>query len=523
MGINFDLIKRIISSDELCDKVNSTEYRSTYLNQIESYVLSLISDISNINSNMEYINRYLNKFVITNDSKEDIFFNIVLLKLYNLKIKNSDFLSILDSFKFDEVKELLMKKYDQIVINKGEVSESELIRMLSFYCYVVPDYILPNSYIDFLTYNLVSNDVSLSYELIVHFYKAFTLSFASSKDLNVIFEIHSSIVKNDPYYDNRKNLVVLYNQNISDNVNDVILSDIFYQIKYLYLLKSINSSSNKIYSFEQLKLVKEVCLKSILGDEFFDSKYGSISFSNELKEQSKYTVKSYYKKLGLSLDVIDSVDFSFDEDLSDLDDKAISIDVLFDLILKRENPNLLRGLIKSYPILSSEYRNDKKKSLLTLLLDIYKNRKLLNNFNKDLEWYKSKLGKDEDLVIIPKIEKLNDKISVCSSYINVMSSIINNGDMNSSDILRSISDLITYDTNDVMIKNDIFSIMNSVIPKKVSRLCRDRSLGYRDNLKKKVIKCYLDSMGLVRNNMDTIYFMKLYSTLEECIKVIDVN
>ena len=236
----------------------------------------------------------------------------------------------------------------------------------------------------------------------------------------------------------------------------MILSDIFFQIKYLYLLKSINNSNNKNYSFEQLKLVKEICLKTVLGDEYFDNKYGSISFSNELKEQSKYTVKSYYKKLGLSLEIVDSVDFSFDEELSDLDDKAISVDVLFDLVLKHENPNLLRGLVKSYPILSSEYRNDKKKSLLTLLLDIYKNRKLLNNFNKDLNWYKSKLGKDEDLVIIPKIERLNDKISVCSSYINVMSSIINNGDMTSSDILRSISDLITYDTNDVIAKNDIF-------------------------------------------------------------------
>ena len=140
-----------------------------------------------------------------------------------------------------------------------------------------------------------------------------------------------------------------------------------------------------------------------------------------------------------------------------------------------------------------------------------------------MNWYKSKLGKDEDLVIIPKIERLNDKISVCSSYINVMSSIINNGDMTSSDILRSISDLITYDTNDVIAKNDIFSILNVSVPKKIFKLCTDRSNEYKDNLKKKIIKCYLDSMGLVRNNMDTVYFMKLYSSLEECIKVIDVD
>jgi len=523
MGINFDLIKRIISSDELCDKVNSAEYRSVYFNQIESYILSLINDISNINSNMEYINRYLKKFVINSGTKEDIFFNVVLLKLYDLKINNSDFLNILDSFNFNEVKELLMKKYDQIVVNNSNVSEKELDRMLSFYCYVVPDYILPNNYIDFFTYNFVSREINLNYELIVYFYKAFTLSFASSKDLNISFEIHSTIIKNDPYYDKRKNLVVLYSQNIGEKVDYMILSDIFFQIKYLYLLKSINNSNNKNYSFEQLKLVKEICLKTVLGDEYFDNKYGSISFSNELKEQSKYTVKSYYKKLGLSLEIVDSVDFSFEEELSDEEDKAISVDVLFDLVLKHENPNLLRGLVKSYPILSSEYRNDKKKSLLTLLLDIYKNRKLLNNFNKDLNWYKSKLGKDEDLVIIPKIERLNDKISVCSSYINVMSSIINNGDMTSSDILRSISDLITYDTNDVIAKNDIFSILNVSVPKKIFKLCTDRSNEYKDNLKKKVIKCYLDSMGLVRNNMDTVYFMKLYSSLEECIKVIDVD
>lgn len=523
MGINFDLIKRIISSDELCDKVNFAEYRGAYFNQIENYVLSLINDTSNINYNMEYINRYLRKFIVNNGSKEDIFFNVVLLKLYNLKINNSDFLSILESFNFNEVKQLLMKKYDQFVVNNCDVTENELIRMLSFYYYVVPDYVLPNSYIDFFTYNFVSKNISLSYELIVYFYRAFTFSFATGKDLNVSFEVHSTFIKNDPYYDNRKNLVVLYNQNIGDSVNHVVLSDIFFQIKYLYLLKSINSSNNKVYSFEQLRLVKEVCLKTVLGDEYFENKYGFISFSNELKKQSKYTVKSYYSKLGLSIDVDDSVELFFDFDLTDEEDKPISIDVLFDFMLKNENPNLLSGLIKNYPILSNEYRNNKKKSLLSLLLDIYKNRKLLANFNKDLSWYESKLGKDEDLVIIPKIERLKNKISVCSSCINVMVSIINDGDMLSSDIIRSISDLITYDASDVIVKNDIYSILNVIIPKKISRLCSDRNLEYKDNFKKKIIKCYLDSMGLARNSMDTVYFMKLYSSLQECIKVIDVD
>ena len=55
--------------------------------------------------------------------------------------------------------------------------------MLSFYCYVVPDYILPNNYIDFFTYNFVSREINLNYELIVYFYKAFTLQYFTLSDL----------------------------------------------------------------------------------------------------------------------------------------------------------------------------------------------------------------------------------------------------------------------------------------------------------------------------------------------------
>ena len=49
----FRLIKRIISSDELCDKVNSGDNRNYYINQIENYVLALINDGENINMNIE--------------------------------------------------------------------------------------------------------------------------------------------------------------------------------------------------------------------------------------------------------------------------------------------------------------------------------------------------------------------------------------------------------------------------------------------------------------------------------------
>ena len=111
MDINLEMIKRIISSDELCDKVNSAEYSDSYRKQIESYVLSLCSDLSSINSNINYINRYIRKFSSNSDSKEDIFFDKVLLKVYSFSIKNDEFNNILESFNFEEVKELLVQKY----------------------------------------------------------------------------------------------------------------------------------------------------------------------------------------------------------------------------------------------------------------------------------------------------------------------------------------------------------------------------------------------------------------------------
>lgn len=521
MDINLELIKRIISSDELCDKVNSTDYKDSYIKQIKSYVMSLCSDLSSINFNISYINRYLRKFVCNKKNKEEIFFDDVLLKVFSFSIKNEEFNNILESFNFDGVKELLIQKYNQYVISNSDVSVDEINKMLKFYCYACPNYIMPNDYINYFTYYLVSKDVSLSDEMIGYFYRMFSLSFSISKGLNVGFNISSDVARNDPYYDKKKKIVI-YKQNIGDKVDYNILADIFFQIKHLYLINGINSSSG--YSFEQLRLVKEICLNSILGEDYFDKNYGDVSFTKDLRKQSLKTVQDYFSHLGLDISINMDYDvISISNDIDDNTDKCVNIDVLFDLVLKDENPNLLKELLKSYPILGCEYRTDKRKSLLNLLLDVYKNRKLLINLNKDLEWHNKKLGHGEDDIYVSKIERLNNKINVCTSYINVMSASINNSNMCSDDLIRSISDLITYDTNDLNVQNDIYSILNVIVPDKIRKLCVDRSVLYKEQFKKRVIKCYLDSMGLARNNFDSVYFMKIYSSLEICIKAFDID
>ena len=151
MDVNLELVKRIISSDELCDKVNSGDNSEVYIKQIHDYVFSLV-DI-NANSNIDYINRYLRKFVL-HKNKEDIFFDKILLKCYSLNVKNPNFLEILSSFNFDGIKEILIKKYNEYIINKTKVSSDELIKMLSLYCYTCPNYIFPISYINYFTYYL---------------------------------------------------------------------------------------------------------------------------------------------------------------------------------------------------------------------------------------------------------------------------------------------------------------------------------------------------------------------------------
>ena len=316
-------------------------------------------------------------------------------------------------------------------------------------------------------------------------------------------------------------LIVLYKDNIGSTVDPFILADIFFQITYLYILKGISDNEN--YTFDQLELVKEICLISILGNDYFDINYGDISFSANLKKQSLDVVSNYFSSLGLKVslkkDVINSI--SIDEKLDSKTDKVISIDILFDQVMKKENPNLISTLVRNYPVLGSEYKNNKKKSLLSLILDIYSNKKLLINLNKDLDWHKKR--NEDELIVKPKIEKLNDKISICNSYIGVMNSIIMNGDLTTYDLLRGISDLITYSHSNKMVKNDICLVMRVVIPKKIKRLCIDRDNDYKEELKKKIIKCYLDSLELVKNQISVEYFMKLYSTLELCISAFDVD
>lgn len=519
MDVNLELVKRIISSDELCDKVNSGDNSELYIKQIQSYVLSL-ADI-NANGNINYINRYLRKFVL-NKSKEDIFFDKVLLKCYSLGIKDTEFLNILSSFNFDGIKEILVKKYNEYVVNRTKVSPDTLIKMLSLYCYTCPNYIFPISYINYFTYYLYSLNVFLEIDLMSYFYKEFSLCFSTSKNIKTSFVVQDNVDDNDPYYDNTRRKIILYRNSIGNSIDPFVLADIFFQITYLYILNGINDTNNKVYTFDQLQLVKEICLISILGNDFYNINYGDVSFSTSLRKQSLDVVSNYFSSLDLKVvlkkEVIDSI--SVDKQLDCKTDKVISIDILFDQVIRNENPNLISSLIRSYPILGSEYKNNKKKSLLNLILDIYSNKKLLINLNKDLEWYK---GKKEDELVAKAIQKLNNKISVCNSYISVMNSIIMNSDITTYDLLRSISDLITYSHSNKMVKNDICLVMREIIPKKIKRLCIDRDDDYKQELKKKIIKCYLDSLELVKNQISVDYFMKLYSTLELCISAFDVD
>lgn len=506
MDINLDLIKQIISSDELCIKVNSTTYRDSYKNQIRRFVLYLCDDSK---TNIKYINRYLKYFVINGNNKEEMFFDPVVLKSYSKNITDSEYLNIIKSFGFFDIKELLMKKYDQIIKSN---SDYDLTRMFNFYMYICGNTILPNNYIDYFVKKSTINDFTFNQETIIYFYKQFALSYSNSRGLNVNFNVMDNYVKSDPYYDNKKNSIFIYKHDLSSKINYSVLASIFSQIKYLYVLRSINDTNNNTYSFEQLRLVKELCLISILGEEAFNNSYSHISFSNTLHHESYDTVLNYLKKLGISKN-FDNIEF-------DLDTSVGSIDVLFDSVIKREGVNLLKSLIKNYPVLACEYKIDKKKSLLSLLLDIYSNRKLLVNLNKDLEWYKNK---NDNEFAIAKITRLENKISICESCINVMNLIVNNGDMLLEDLLRSISDLILYDTNREYIKNDIYSVLKIVVPRKLSKMCSGKDSKYVEDVRKKVVECYLQSLNTVRSNMDMDYFMKLYSTLDNINKVFENN
>lgn len=516
MDINLDLIKRIISNDDLCDKVNSSEYKNAYKEQIKQYVLFLVNDI-NVNknfSNVSFINRYIKKFVIfENISKEDKFFDDVVLKMYSLNIKNDEFTDILKQLNFFEIKELLIKKYDDIIKNNSVVDNNTFIKILWFYCYVSPNCILPNNYIDYFVFNIINKKIILNYDIITYFYKAFAGSYASDKLSNISCVIEDIVMNDDPYYDCDKNRIVIYKQNIGNTIDYRILADIFYQIKYIYLVHSINNPNNNYYTFEQLKLVKEISLITILGKDFFENNYKKVSFTSELRKNSYDVLKKYFDKLGI---VFNSFDNNFMDDIIDPisssgNDNIISIDILFDQVIKRENINLIKSLVRSYPILGSEYKSGRKKTLLSLLLDIYSNKRLLSNLNVDLNWYNNK---EVDPLVESKILRLKNKISICTSYIEVMNNIINNGDMGSSDILRSISSLITYNTDDISVQRDICLVLEVVIPKKIERLCFNQDSDYIADFKKRVISCYLEAMNKRSKDFNIDYFMKLYSYLE---------
>lgn len=496
MDINLDLVREIISSDEMCDKANSLSYRDSYIKKIEEYILFLVDDIKHIDKNIEYINRYLRKFVINSYKREDIIFNRVFLKLYSLNIDNKEFSFILDSFKFNDLKDEFVKKYDQIIINKSLIDKTLLSKMLNFYAYIVPNFKFNSNYISYFIYYIDKYNYSFSYDLIVYFYKQIGSCFADLNKINVSFLVREGI---DPYYDN-KNSIVLDKSKLSSNIDFDIISDILFQVNYINVISFIGKTNNLKYSFLQLRLVKELSLISILGKDYYFEHYYDSSVTNYMKCDASLNIKSFLSKIGINYN-----SWSFNPPLL--------IDVLFDEVISHENPNLIMGLIKSYPILGSEYKNYKKKSLLSIMLDLYYNQKLLINLNRDLSWYRGKIGSDSDSVILPKIERLVDKVSVCSSYIDVLTLVINKGDMSFDDLMCSISDLITYNTSDVKIQNDICIILENIIPKKIERLYKKGYLSDKDKFKKKIIKCYTDSLSLVSISMESDYFIFVLPTV----------
>ncbi|MBP3921089.1 MAG: hypothetical protein J6D28_05950 [Bacilli bacterium] len=515
MNTNLDLIKRIISNDDLCDKVNSMECKDTYIEQIKNYVLLLIKNKST--NDIPCIARYINKFVINNyKTKEDMIFDEIVMS--SCQLNDTLIKSTLEKIEFYHIKEMLIRKYEQVITNNSTIDNYSFNRMILFYYYICDNFIMPTNYIDFFISNIVRKKIELNHNFLIYFYKQFSISYATSQKLNVSFEIIDGVINNDPYYDNKNNKIILYKQNIDKHIDTNIIADIFYQIKYLYLVKCIDNPNNKNYTYEQLQLVKEISLVSILGEDYFSRNFANVSFKNILKKQSFDTMINYFSKLGITINDKYVSDFILiDNDIPDNEDKNVSIDILFDKILKRENNNLIRELVRNYPVLGAEYKNNRRKNLLNLLIDIYNNKKLLVNLNKDLDWHNNKYSVKDEIVMM-KINKLNDKIIVCNSYIGVMNAIINNSDYSIDGILDSIFALITYDTNDFIIKSDICTILKDVVPRKINKLCHTRNETYINNFKKKFINCYLDALGKISGNSDTSYFMKIYDCLDIIVK-----
>ena len=136
MDINLELVKRIISSDELCDKVNSAQYKDDYRKQIENYILLLCNSFDNINSNIK----------IEKDLSKIYYF-------LSFELRLTDYLeNILNDIGINEIKESLIEKFNQVIVGNSFVNIEYLKRMLMFYCYACPNYIMPIDYINYFTY-----------------------------------------------------------------------------------------------------------------------------------------------------------------------------------------------------------------------------------------------------------------------------------------------------------------------------------------------------------------------------------
>lgn len=503
--VDFSVIKKILSSDKLCQKLlnyedNKSDFdalytKDEYLVSIDCYVYEIVKKMSK-SFNAQYLpilSRYFNYFVKNRYNSFLEYFsnpvvnNIHLIKNGNYSQEELKFLSDRNSSGYLVMLDCLKKYYENIINNENyNIDYDTLYDIFIFFSSGKLDYMeIKKKHCDYIFSKLLDSEFinkSFPKSGFEFYFKRFTEIVAKDNKLSCACEMEhipaNSGKVSRAYYIPPYNKIIINKDFLYDNMekNLSFFTTIFHELSHCHFF-----TKRKI-SYFMLKMTKDMVLREFLGDTYYNDNYRILSVENDAEIRAYIDSLRYFKQINLEYynsilsstikDILNKVNDT-KTNIRYSDNQPYYLDQLFEETLTAEQKQFF---IKKYPILEFEYYEDGKRKLpIDLLIGRYHLLRNDSNLNED-------------------------SIKMCSALlINQMLSV--------NEILETYSNSsILLDTLDLDFENQRLKLLGDLLVKKLELGLYSLN---NDNAKKiqiKIISVFMDNILMINssfnNNLD---------------------
>ncbi len=499
--VDFDVIKKILSSDEYCKRLvdfdKNTDFFDTYytkeeyLVSIDCYVYEMIKRmISDYKpNNFVILNRYFNYFVKGRyNSPIEYFSNPVLNNIHMVNLGRYDetalkFLQIRNSSNYLSMLNLIKNYYTDIIVNDLPISFETFSDMFIFFSSgKLDDLDINKSHCDYFFSKLLNTDYidkKLPVKSFQFYFNRFTQIIAKLNGLSC-----KCSVSYIPPSDGKicRGLYLTYPNNSltlnSDMFSDTMKSNFRYFETIFHEIDHCRQATKTKSTYTSLKIAKDTILHMFLGDKYYVDNYDAISIESDAAlngyvESLRY-VKSinpeYYNLLVKSaIEEVKSRIKTLHIDQRYVNDLPVHLDQVFNTVLTNEQRKLY---ISKFPILEYEYFSDGKRKLpIDLLLSV--NHLSKNNVPSD-----------------------SPSIKMCKT-------LIRRQNLSTDEIVETYrNSCVMLDDYDEEFEKSRFDLLGISIPKKLELIFNASSIYDITNIETEIIKILISNIMILNSQFN---------------------